>query len=163
MSSPANPYTNSAVNQADPVKLVEMLYAGAIRFCRMAQRHVAASEIEPAHHAILRCYAIIAELMATLDFEKGGQIAQGLEQCYDFMLSRLKDADMQKQAGPLDEVLSMLVPLHGTWCESFGLSRPLSIQPVAAALPETADTFHGEQAAESQPATPLGGRLNLQG
>ncbi len=107
MSCLANPYTNSAVNQADPVKLVEMLYSGAIRFARIAQRHTAASEVEPAHHAILRCYAIVAELMATPDFDKGGDIARNLEQCYDSMLSRLKDADMRKQAAPLDEVLSL--------------------------------------------------------
>src|SRR5690606_42107902 len=98
MSSPANPYTNSAVNQADPVKLVEMLYSGAIRFARVAQRHIYASEVEPAHHAILRCYAIIAELMATLDFEKGGEIARGLERLYDFVLSRVKEAGMHRQA-----------------------------------------------------------------
>ncbi|MCB1185535.1 flagellar export chaperone FliS [bacterium] len=159
MSSPANPYTNSAVNQADPVKLVEMLYSGAIRFARVAMRHITAGEIEPAHHAILRCYAIIAELMATLDFEKGGEIAKGLEQLYDFMLSRLKEADMHKQSGPLDEVLSLLVPLHGTWCESFGMARPLSVVPEASS---TADISHAGREVETV-GTPIGGRLNLQG
>lgn len=170
MSSPRNSYTSSAVTQAEPVKLVEMMYAAAIRFGRIARRHIEAGEVEPAHHAILRTYAIVAELMATLDFEQGGEIARNLEQCYDFMLSQLKHADMLKELKPLDDVLGMLEPLHGTWCESFGLQHPRiateHTQPSGAMM--TFDSSSQLQLAadagrNASEGVALGARLNLQG
>jgi flagellar protein FliS len=171
MSSPRNSYTSSAVTQAEPVKLVEMMYAAAIRFGRIARRHIEAGEVEPAHHAILRTYAIVAELMATLDFERGGEIARNLEQCYDFMLSQLKQADMLKDLKPLDDVLGMLIPLHGTWCESFGMQHPLSAagQSPASGAAGGFDSaaqavLAGTTAVQDKPqGLPLGARLNIQG
>ena len=167
MSSIANPYTNSAVSQAEPVKLVEMMYAAAIRFGRIARRHIESGEVEAAHHAILRTYAIVAELMATLDFEQGGAIAKNLEQCYDFMLSQLKQADMLKDLKPLDDVIGMLVPLHATWCESFGMPRP----PGQPAGPEQRAAVQQDPSAATADPRPagrgtevsLGARLNVQG
>ena len=44
----------------------------------------------------MRAYAIIAELMATLNFDDGGEIAIQLEQCYDYMLFLLKEANIGK-------------------------------------------------------------------
>jgi flagellar protein FliS len=114
-----NSYRASAVAQAEPVKLVEMMYEGAIRFTLRAKKAIAGADPEEAHNNILRAYAIVAELMATLDFEQGGEIATRLEQCYDFVLHLLKEADIRKEAPLLDQVLGVLEPMLDTWREAF--------------------------------------------
>jgi len=119
-----NSYRASAVAQAEPVKLVEMMYEGAIRFTRRARKAIAAADPEAAHNNILRAYAIVAELLATLDFEQGGEIAVHLEQCYDFILHLLKEADIRKEAALLDQVLRLLEPMLDTWREAFSTGKP---------------------------------------
>jgi flagellar protein FliS len=112
-------YRETTVSQADPITLVALLYSGALRFVKAAELAIEESSPEAAHNAILRAYAIIAELMATLDHEQGGEISRGLEQCYDFMLYQLREADIAKDARPLGEVAVMLQQLSEAWKQAF--------------------------------------------
>jgi flagellar protein FliS len=114
-----NPYQQNAVEHADPVKLVGMMYEGALRFTRRAQKSITDGDFESAHNNIMRAYAIVAELMATLDFEHGGEIAVNLELCYDYVLHLLKEANMKKEAGSLNIARMMLEPLLESWQEAF--------------------------------------------
>jgi flagellar protein FliS len=112
-------YQATAVTQADPVKLVEMMYEGAIRFMRIAQHCISQGDMEGAHNGIIRAYAIVAELMATLDFEQGGEIAARLEQCYDYVLHLLKEANIKKDATLLKQAQEMIEPLLESWRDAF--------------------------------------------
>jgi flagellar secretion chaperone FliS len=121
-----NPYQQNAVEHADPVKLVGLMYEGALRFIRRAEKSIVDSDFESAHNNIMRAYAIVAELMATLDFEHGGEIAVNLELCYDYVLHLLKEANMKKEAGSLNIARMMIEPLLETWNDAFtgnGLSQ----------------------------------------
>jgi flagellar secretion chaperone FliS len=121
-----NPYQQNAVEHADPVKLVGMMYEGALRFIRRAEKSIADEDYESAHNNIMRAYAIVAELMATLDFEHGGEIAVNLELCYDYVLHLLKEANMKKEAGSLNIARMMIEPLLESWNDAFtgnGLSQ----------------------------------------
>jgi flagellar secretion chaperone FliS len=125
-SSGYNPYQKSAVEHADPVKLVGMMYEGALRFIRRAVKCITAGDAEGAHNNIMRAYAIVAELMATLDFERGGEIAIKLEQCYDYVLHLLKEANIKKDATQLEFACRTLEPLLETWNDAFANgSRPV--------------------------------------
>ena len=112
-------YQATAVTQADPLKLVEMMYEGAIRFMRIAQHCISQGDMEGAHNGILRAYAIVAELMATLDFDQGGEIAARLEQCYDYVLHLLKEANIKKDAALLKQAQEMIEPLLESWRDAF--------------------------------------------
>lgn len=112
-------YTENEILTAEPEKLVLLMYDGAIKFIRQGKAAIREAHIEDAHTYILRAYAIIAELQATLDKEKGGEIAAGLERSYDFILNHLKEADIKKDEILLDEVENLLVPLAETWKKAF--------------------------------------------
>jgi flagellar protein FliS len=142
-----NPYQQNAVEHADPVKLVGMMYEGALRFIRRAQKSIADSDPEGAHHNIMRAYAIVAELMATLDFEHGGEIAVKLEQCYDYVLHLLKEANIKKEAGSLDIALAMLEPLLETWHDAFDGNGNGGISLAASGLGANGTHAEGEPAA----------------
>ena len=106
---PGCEYIRNAVMQADSTRLVDLLYEGAIRFINAAKDGLNDKDYEKAHNSIMRAYAIIAELLATLNKEGGGEIAKQLEQCYDYMLHLLKEADINKTEEPLN---TALITLH---------------------------------------------------
>lgn len=116
-------YQQNVVTQADPVKLVELMFEGAIKFIRIAAKAIDEQDPEGAHNSILRAYAIVAELLATLDFEHGGEIAARLEQCYDYVLHLLKEANINKDREQLEQALSLLTPLLETWHQAFSEQR----------------------------------------
>jgi flagellar protein FliS len=164
-------YAENEILTADPEKLVLLMYQGAIKFIRQARLAIAEKRVEDAHNTILRAYAIVAELMATLDKERGGEIATNLERCYEFMLSHLRSADAVKDDKLLYEVESLLVPLAETWEAAFfkngariarKTSGPDTYKPFA--LTSIDERNGGKPQAEQKPA-PSGdyARLNAYG
>ena len=121
-------YRESEVLQADAVKLVGLMLDGALRFARQAKRAIDDGRVEDAHNYILRTYAIIAELMATLDFQQGKEIATQLEQVYDYVLHLLKEANIRKDGALLDKVVEVVEPLAQTWREAF-TAKPETPEP----------------------------------
>lgn len=112
---PVNPYLAQSVEAASPVKLVELLYDGFLRFSRGAIESISGGDVEAAHNNLLRCYAIVAELQATLDPERGGSIARDLERCYDFVLAQLREADITKQSSHIHNCIRVIEPLADAW------------------------------------------------
>ncbi len=150
-------YQETAVTHADSVKLVEMLYEGAIRFTRMAQKAIEKQDPENAHNHILRTYAIVAELMATLDFESGGDIAMHLEQCYDYILHLLKEANIKKDGAILDQVLALLTPMLSTWQDAFKNGKPVSA-PDSAQLDSQSEGVPVDETQEEEKPSPANPR-----
>jgi flagellar protein FliS len=146
-------YQNSAVTQADPVRLVGMLYEGAARFMHRALKAIEEGDAEGSHNSIMRAYAIIAELQATLDFEQGGEIAPRLEQIYDYILHLLKEANMAKDGARVREALGLTGQLGSAWAEAFRHGRSgVSISE----LPPLPGTGPDKPESDS-PAIPRGG------
>jgi flagellar protein FliS len=111
----ASQYQELAVTTAEPVKLVVLLYEGAVRFILRAKQSIAEADTESAHNNILRAYAIVAELQATLNIAEGGDIALNLERCYEYVLHLLTEANMAKTPGQLDLALQVIEPLLEAW------------------------------------------------
>ncbi|MCB1145952.1 MAG: flagellar export chaperone FliS [Leptospiraceae bacterium] len=119
MKARANPYQEYQSNQigtADPRQLIVMLYDGAIRFLSLAEGYIENYKtFDKANHNILRAQDILSELMVSLDFEKGGEIAQNLFNLYAWMKKELIEANLEKKKEPLTKVITMLADLKETW------------------------------------------------
>lgn len=114
-----NEYLERSVLEADPERLVLMLYQGAIRFINEAEQAIEERCLDRAHLKILRAHAIIGELSATLDLEKGGDIAKNLALTYDYILHLLTEADITKDRSLLVTARGLLEPLAEAWEEAF--------------------------------------------
>ena len=66
---------------------------------------------------IIKAQDIVTELMVSLDFDKGGQIAKNLFGLYLYMNRRLIEANIQKDTGILDEVKKLLTELRAAWID----------------------------------------------
>lgn len=158
-----NQYQQSAVAQAEPVRLVGMLYEGALRFIRRAEKCIGESDPEGTHNNIMRAYAIIAELMATLDFDRGGEIAVKLEQCYDYLLHVLQEANIKKDAAMLEQARTLIEPLLATWEDAFSGSAGTAAAPQNHAAQRSNGDLADEQpaAATTTPEPRAGARKSL--
>lgn len=112
-------YTENSVLSAEPTRLTMLLYQGALKFIRAADSALEEKAVEDAHVAILRAHGIISELMATLDFERGGEIAANLERLYDYALRELIEADIKKDQEHIAKALRVIEPLSDAWEEAF--------------------------------------------
>jgi diaminopimelate decarboxylase len=64
---------------------------------------------------ISKVVGILAELMCSLDLEKGGEISANLKRLYSYMQQRLLLAHATKSAEPMNEVVRLLTTLLESW------------------------------------------------
>jgi flagellar protein FliS len=114
-NSAHNAYVEQRILAADPAELIRLLYGAAMEAVREARRHLADGEIAARSRAISRASSMVLELLASLDRNRGGEIAERLAQLYDYMLSRLTEANLRQSDAPLAEVLSLLATLSEAW------------------------------------------------
>ncbi len=105
----------SSIESADQHKLVEMLYTGAISRINTAKSHMEMGNVGNKGKTISDVIAIIEELRRTLDMEKGGELAANLHDLYEYMKSRLLQANLKNDAEILDEVKGLLEKLLDGW------------------------------------------------
>lgn len=121
-------YLESRVLSADPIELVQMLYRAAAAAVRDARSHLAAGDIAARSRSVTKACEIVIELAASLDLQRGGQMAVELSRLYDFTLGRLMEGNTKQTDGPLEEALSVLTTLGEAW-EGIGGPKPAEQAP----------------------------------
>jgi len=117
---PANPYAKykqMEVTTTDPLKLVVMLYDGAIIALKRAIEHIDNGDYMAKFKQLSKANDIIFELMASLDKDRGGEIATNLQALYTYMLTRIMAANSSLDTSILEEVITLLDNLNGSWKE----------------------------------------------
>jgi flagellar protein FliS len=126
-------YLETEVYSADPVKLVCMLYRGAIEATAAARRHLAARDVRQRSQEIMRADAILRELAHSLDTQY--QISHSLGDLYSYMQTRLLEANSKQIDAPLAEVEQLLSTLLDGWKSIAAVAPPPvsteSYQPVS--------------------------------
>lgn len=112
-------YRRTNVTTASPKKLVLMCYEGAIDQLKITKQMMAEQDYEGKVKAITKAQDIIKELLCSLDYEKGGDIATNLGSLYNYMLRRIIHADVKSDQNAIDEVVGMLSELKSAWEEIF--------------------------------------------
>ncbi|MPW24786.1 flagellar export chaperone FliS [Alkalibaculum sp. M08DMB] len=112
-----NVYKNNQVMTAPKKKLLLMLYDGAIKNLKQAELSITNKEIEKVNTNLTKAQDIIAELMSTLNFEVGGDIAKNLHQLYDYMYVKLIRANIDKDIDAVVEVKKFMEELRDTWAQ----------------------------------------------
>ena len=108
-------YAKNRIMTASPAELTLMLYEGAIKFCNIAIKAVEEKNIEKANTNIHKVENIITEFQVTLDHKY--PIANEFDKIYAYLQKRLLEANFQKDAEILNEVLGHLRVLRDTWKE----------------------------------------------
>ena len=106
-------YNNSKVLTASPAELTLMLYEGAIKFCNIAIMGIEQGDVLKAHTNIVKVENIIIEFQSTLNHKYA--VAEDFDKVYNYIYSRLVEANIKKDKGILEEVLVHLRGMRDTW------------------------------------------------
>ncbi|HPW51155.1 MAG TPA: flagellar export chaperone FliS [Spirochaetota bacterium] len=117
VNNPYNQYKQTQISTASQGHLIVMLYDGMIKFLNIAIENMNPKSYDVVNTNILKTQDIISELMVSLNTEEGGQIAQNLLSLYVYFKKRLLEANIQKKAEILQEVLKMITELRSSWAE----------------------------------------------
>ena len=110
-------YKEVAVNTANPLQLIVMLYDAAILSLQKARNHMERKDIEGRSKALNHCISIISELQSCLNLKEGGEIASSLDRLYDYMKRRIIKANVDQSVQPLKEIEGLLENLCSAWRE----------------------------------------------
>lgn len=126
-------YQAIQITTTDRGRLLLMMYEGAIKFLKQSKAGLEANDIGKFCRFLSKGQAIIAELMNTLDFEKGGKIAKDLDRLYDFMLFYLTEANLYRDAKRIQKVIGLLDTIYGAYKEIIERENDAKPQVVPAA------------------------------
>ena len=115
MNNPYSKYQKTQVTTASQEKILLMLYEGCIKFIKQAQVAMKDGKVAEKGKTISKATAIISELMATLDFKVGGQLAVDLENLYVFMIDKLIEGNIKNDVGCLQQVEKLMMTLYTAW------------------------------------------------
>lgn len=98
-----------------------MLYEGAIKFANLAIAGIEEKDIQKAHTNIMKVERIIEEFQATLNHKY--PVAKDFDNVYNYLLIRLKEANVKKDKEIMEEVLKHLRTMRDTWKEVMRTGR----------------------------------------
>ena len=118
--NPYAQYNNNKIMTASPQELTLMLYDGAIKFNNIAIAAIEENDIQKAHTNIMKVQRIIEEFQMTLDFKY--EVANDFNNVYNYLMTRLREANMDKNKEILEEVSVHLHTMRDTWKEAMKLA-----------------------------------------
>ena len=107
--------TQTSITDADPHKLIQLLYNGALERINMAKARMQAKDYEGKGKLITTAIEMSGGLRSFLDFEQGGDLAARLEGLYDYMERTLFEANARNDVARLDEVANLLRSIKEGW------------------------------------------------
>jgi flagellar protein FliS len=119
-AAPTSAYKESAVLTAPPERLVLMLYDGIHRFLFQAGVAMRDGNRALSNNKLQRAEAIIDELIATLDHDQGGEIADRLNAIYLYSRRTLSEARIEKSPEKIEHVQGLIKEIRDAWAQICG-------------------------------------------
>lgn len=115
-------YKETHIKTASGGKLILMIYDEAIRQLNIAMEALENSsyKLDDVSNSIIKTQDLITELIVSLDFDKGGEIASSLFSLYMFFNQQLMEANINKDVELLEKVRVYLEDLRSAWTEIVG-------------------------------------------
>ncbi|MFA6506351.1 MAG: flagellar export chaperone FliS [Treponemataceae bacterium] len=121
-SNALSAYRETRIRTASQGQLVVMLYDEAVKQLDLALEIIGSGKVKPEtierlNKAVVKAQEIVTELMASLDFDAGGEIAHNLFSLYNWFNRELLQANISKDAVRVQAVRNMMNDLRSAWQE----------------------------------------------
>ena len=126
--SQANVYREREVLTASPEKLIVITFDHVLVNLRRARLAIEAGSIERRVQALSKAREGIMELLASVDVERGGEVARNLLALYSFVIRELFEIGRTNDVAKLDGVVTVV----GNLREAFAT---IAAEPKVAAVP----------------------------
>lgn len=108
----------TGVMSASPHQLIVLLFDGAQASIRAAKLHMQQGNVSEKGKSLSKAIDIVNNgLLAALDREKGGEIAENLGSLYDYISRLLLQANLRNDEQRLDEAAKLLDDISSAWRE----------------------------------------------
>ena len=103
------------VERSDAHGLVNLLFKGAIDHLLAANGYIESKQKQEKAIRISKAIAILDGLRSSLNIVEGGEIAQNLDDLYDYMQRRLVVANADDDISITNEVMGLLREIQEAW------------------------------------------------
>lgn len=98
-----------------PARRVVYLYSHLLVQLRQAARYLETGEVLPRNQAAVKAREIVGELLFSLDFDAGGEIAANLGRLYEFLIWELTQFEFHPDRNRLAKATTIVSTLHEAW------------------------------------------------
>lgn len=102
--------------EATPHGLITMLFDGALLAIKLAKAHMMENKTIEKAQSINKAIDIVGSgLRAALNLKEGGELANNLDELYEYVVMQLLKANLNNDAALLDESYGLLEQLADAW------------------------------------------------
>ena len=117
-TNPVNKYKEINLSTSTrKTQQVVMLYEGAIKFMKLAQKAIEEGNIQERFNNTERASKIIDGLHCCLDPEKGGEVTNILDKFYTHLFMRIMKLNMNNSTSECEEIIKDLRKMKEAWVE----------------------------------------------
>lgn len=114
------PSQNAALESQPPdvvnsLDLTIRCYDAVIKDLVQAKEYHLSQRTEATYDRIRHAQDIVTELLVSLDYDRGGVIAQNLSRIYNFVLRQLIGVNSSQDTAMYDHLVGILSDLKGAW------------------------------------------------
>ena len=117
MQKGAQAYFSTNIATTDQGQLLLMLYDGALKFLAQAREKMLERDMAGKGILISKTIDIVNELASSLNMEKGGTLAENLNNLYFLCTARLLQANAKLDVEQLDSVVNILSGLRSAYAQ----------------------------------------------
>lgn len=96
-------------------RLIPLLYEGMLENLRRADEQIGTQDVEGKSRSLRKASEIVYELLASLDFEAGGDLAPRLAGLYGYFVTEIAEVGRTLDRQRLASLVTMVSALHGAW------------------------------------------------
>lgn len=110
-----NQYKSVGAESASPHKLIQMLFDTYLLRVNQAIQAIDDKDLNAKGIAISKALAIVGGLEEGLNFEKGGELAENLQELYRYVRQRLLVASDKNDLTALNEAKELIFQIKDAW------------------------------------------------
>ncbi len=111
-------YLDNQILTAPRERLVPLLYQGLLKNLRRAGRQMEAGDLEAKSESLQKASDIVYELLGSLDFDAGDELASRLAGLYGYFAREILDVGRSLDTARLHSLVEMIDGLHTAWDEA---------------------------------------------
>lgn len=108
-------YRSAEVETISQRDLIVRLYQGAEKFLVAGRTAMSDKKNEEATNQCRRAREIFVELLSTLNFDAGGDVAQQLRDLYVFLIYQISEASLKKNPTQIDALIPIIKTMREGW------------------------------------------------
>jgi len=100
---------------ASNIELIGMLFDGLLESLIATHSHIKNNNMQEKSKSVAKSRRIVLGLQGALDFEKGGDLAENLNELYGYVIRRLLDVDTKNDLDALREIVNLMDDIRAGW------------------------------------------------